>query len=145
MPLAGSAYAQRSIRRSWAQGRVALSRGADCLLKSNPEFLPVWKTVLSLPQFLYRYGIIDEEKPTHAGRSQRWLMLPAAARAWPFNHTECIECSPSDERALVSHEKKSPTLPEALKAVKVPGIYSEILFGAITKVKCIHVYESFSN
>lgn len=81
MPRAGSAYAQRSIRRSWAQGRVALSRGADCLLKSNPEFLPVWKTVLSLPQFLYRYGIIDEEKPTHAGRSQRQLMLPAAARA----------------------------------------------------------------
>lgn len=55
--------------------------------KSNSGVLPVWKTVSSLPQFPYCYEIIDEEKPTHAGCSQKQLMLQAAAHAWPFNHT----------------------------------------------------------
>lgn len=55
--------------------------------KSNSGVLPVWKTVLSLPQFPYCYEIIDEEKPTHAGCSQKQLMLQATAHAWPFNHT----------------------------------------------------------
>lgn len=55
--------------------------------KSNSGVLPVWKTVLFLPQFPYCYEIIDEEKPTHAGCSQKQLMLQAAAHAWPFNHT----------------------------------------------------------
>ncbi len=55
--------------------------------KSNSGALPVWKTVLSLPQFPYCYEIIDEEKPTNAGFSQKQLMLQATAHAWPFNHT----------------------------------------------------------
>lgn len=56
-------------------------------IKSNSGVLPVWKTVLSLPYFPYCYGIIDEEKPTHAGCSQKQLILQATAHAWPFNHS----------------------------------------------------------
>lgn len=58
-----------------------------CLKNCTAGVLPVWKTVLSLPQFPCCYEIIDEEKPTHAGCSQKHLMLQAAAHAWPFNHT----------------------------------------------------------
>lgn len=45
--------------------------------KSNSGVLAIWKTVLSLPQFPYCYEIIDEEKPTHAGCSQKQRMLQA--------------------------------------------------------------------
>lgn len=55
--------------------------------KSNLGLLPEWRTVLSLPQFLYCYEIIDEEKPTHVAFSHKQLMLRATAHAWPFSHT----------------------------------------------------------
>lgn len=45
--------------------------------KSNSGVLAVRKAVLSLPQFPYCYEIIDEEKPTHAGCSQKRRMLQA--------------------------------------------------------------------
>lgn len=70
---AGSACAQSSIRRGFAQRRVTLSRRAVCLRESNPASLPVGKQS-RLCHFLHRHGVIDEETPTHSGCSQRRRM-----------------------------------------------------------------------
>lgn len=68
MPRADSASAQRSVRRGWAQGRVALSRGADGLLKSNPAFFASMENSLifapvSLPLWNHWWGKADSLRP----------------------------------------------------------------------------------
>lgn len=61
-------------------------------------------TDLSLPQFPFRYEIIDEEKPTHAGFSRKHVKLRAAARD-PSITRNASNGSPSDERPFISNEK----------------------------------------
>lgn len=81
-------WLERSCPYTVAQlGHILSYPSKQMPAKSNSGVLPAWKAVLSLPQFLHCYEIIDKEKPTRAGWSQKRLMLQAAADAWPFNHT----------------------------------------------------------
>lgn len=100
------------------------SAPTDRLSRRVDGLLPLWKTVSSLPQFLCHYGIIDEEKQNHAGRSQMQLLLPPQPVYDPQSHWIYGMHHPL-MKGRWSHMKRSPTWLKVLKAFKVTAIYFE--------------------
>lgn len=141
MPRAGPASAQRSVRRGWAQGRVALSRGADWQLKSNPAFLASMENSLvlapvSLPLWNHWWGKADSRRPQpEAANAAGSSPCPTLQSHWMHRMHHPLM------KGHWSHMKKNrrPLYRKLSRPTRFPGIYSEILFGAVTKVKCIHV------